>query len=90
MHPGKWSIMFHGRVKKWLVNVENIVRVTEWVLEKRSLDDAFYLVTDQSLAQLDKARSGGVVPYSSGALRQVHKLIGMDIGAQDHKLEDFR
>lgn len=90
MHPGKWSLMFHGRVKKWLVNVENIIRAAEWMLDKRSMDDAFYLISDKSLGQLDSARSGGIVPYSSGAIRQVNTLVGMDIGAQDHKPEDFQ
>jgi hypothetical protein len=90
MHPGKWHPMFHGRVKKWLVNVENIIRVTEWVLEKRSTENALYLVEGKSLEQLDSARRGGVVPYSSGALRQIHTMLGMDIGNEDHKPEDFQ
>ncbi len=88
-HPGKWSLMFHGRAKKWLVNVENIIRTLEWLLERRDVDNAFYLLSDSSLNQLEQARSGGVIPYSAGAVRQVNTLVGMEIGEQDTKAEDF-
>lgn len=90
IHPGKWHPMFHGRVKKWLVNVENIVRAAEWILGKRSDADTFYLLDETSMGQLDKARHGGVVPYSSGAIRRIDQLVGFDLGAQDHKPEDFQ
>ena len=90
VHPGMWSPMFHGRVKKWLVNTENIIRVTEWMLGKRSIEDAFYLVENQALHNIDQARKGGVLPIHSGGIAQVNSLVGMDIGPEDHKPEDFQ
>lgn len=92
MHPGKWSPMYHGRVKKWLVNVENIIRASDWILEKRSLDETFYLLSSDTLDQLDRARRTGLLTVGmiGGGQAQVDRLVGMPIGAEDHKPEDFR
>lgn len=88
-HPGSWHPMFHTRVKKWLVNVENIIRAAEWILDKRSTENALYMIEPRSLEQLDQALRGGILPYSSGAIQQVDSLLGFEVGQQDHKPEDF-
>lgn len=83
-HTGAWHPTFQGRIHRWLVFVENVVRLLDWAVNNRDDSHTFYMVNQTSMEEVDKAE-GQVRAYGIGALTALRHAIP----EPDHKLDDF-
>lgn len=84
IHPGKWHPMYQGRVIRWLVFGENVVRAFDWIIGNASEASTFYMINPDSMREVGKAQLE-VRPYSMQAMAALKKTID----GFDHKPEDF-
>lgn len=83
-HTGLWHPTFQGRVHRWLVFVENVIRVLDWVLNNRDANATFYMINKTSMEEMAKAKQQ-VRHYDALTIAGLrHKL-----EAPDHRPEDF-